>query len=907
MLSSTGLNAWSQTSWWQLLRRRWVILVASLLVAGLALGGFWYGVERSIRDKEQAARDLMVQRATAQVNSYAVQLEYLSQRLEQVADRWARQWQASPDSVDVQRDVRDGLSSLLKEVDVLILDADGDVAQASFPPLKRSGAQLGYFVAHRDLCCTDWLVVAPDYGPIVGKKVVRFSRRLTGPDGKFGGVLVLAVAPDFLKSFQDTSALGPHDFVSVRLTSGPLVTMKPGSGQPPVVYFKQDPQFTTAQGVRFFEGTEFKDGRGRYVAWRRHPTLPLVAIAAVTERDALASVDQAAAETRAMALITTLALLTVLFGTLFFYAKWTLRRFAEEDVRHTYRVATDAANEGFYMLRVKTSANGIDFCIDDCNTHAAELFGKSRERVVGKSFEQVLPAAVGAEFTAFCQRALHHDVVEDEWRVPTGSGLEPTWLYRRAVHARRGVALTLRDISAAKHHQAELIRIANHDALTGLPNRHWLLQFLPAALERAKESRGQLAVLFVDLDNFKLVNDTLGHDAGDALLTQAAERIRGAVRQTDAVVRWGGDEFTVILERAEHRDAIMQVAAKIVAALDHPFALAGTAANKMGGSVGIAIYPMHGASADLLLKHADVAMYAAKTSGKGRLMLYQPQMSTLLFDRLDRERALREALEQQQFILHYQPRANARSGRLSSFEALVRWQHPSRGTLAPGEFIGLAEETGLVIPLGNQVLDTAVAQLAQWQQQGLPLVPVSINVSPAQLKAGGVAARLKKLLLDYRLPAQWVEVEVTETAIVERSAVVSSELEGLRRLGVRLMIDDFGTGHSSLAQLHRLQVDTLKVDKSFTELLARGSDGELLYEAIISMAAAMHMHVVAEGVETDAQRYVLQSLGCDEIQGFVVSRPVPAGAVPSILRNPQLMRVSERVVPFLRRSVNPGA
>lgn len=881
------------------------MLLASLMLTGIVLGGFWYGVERSLRDKEQAARDLMVQRAVSQVNSYTVQLEHMSSRLEQVAARWMRQWQASPRSVDVRRDVREGLSSLLNDVDVLILDADGDVAQASFVPLERNGAKLGYFIDHRAGCCPDWLVVGPDYGPIVGRNVVRFTRRLTGPDGGFGGVLVLAVAPDFLTTFQDDAALGPRDFVSVHLTTGPMVTMKRGNGQPATVYFKRDPQFTTMQGVRFFDGDQFKDDLGRYIAWRHHPALPLIAIAAITERDAMAGVVRAAVETRAMAAVTTLALLTLTLGSLFFYGKWTLRLFAEEDMRHTYRVATDAANEGFYMLRIQTLGTRVDFRVDDCNAHAAQLFGKSREQTVGVSLSQILPTAVATEFIAFCQRALHHEVVEDEWRVPSGSGLSPTWLFRRAVHARSGVALTLRDISAAKHHQAELVRIANHDALTGLPNRHWLLHFLPAALERAHEGRGQLAVLFIDLDNFKLVNDTLGHDAGDALLIQAAERIRGAVRDTDAVVRWGGDEFTVILEHAEHRNAIVQVAAKIVAALNHPFALAGTAASQMGASVGIAIYPMHGATADLLLKHADVAMYAAKTSGKGRLMLYQPQMSTLLFERLDRERSLRDALEQQQFVVYYQPRVGANNGLLSSFEALARWRHPSRGTLSPDEFIALAEETGLIVPLGSLVLELVIAQLAQWQEQGLPLVPVSVNVSPAQLKAGGVAARLQRLLQDYHLPARWIEIEVTETAIVERSSVVSSELESLRRLGVRLMIDDFGTGHSSLAQLHRLQVDTLKVDKSFTELLARGSDGELLYEAIISMAAAMHMRVVAEGVETDAQRYVLQSLGCTEIQGYVVSRPVPVEVVPDILRNPQLIRATEKVVPFPQRPVNP--
>ncbi len=876
--------------WGRLLRQHWPALLGGVLGVVVALGGFWFVVERSLQAREQAARDLVVQRVESRVNTYAVQLEHLSDQLHQVAQRLMRQWSGSPAQVDLLSDVREGLLPPMPGFAAFILDAEGRVAQASFKPQLQSGAQLSFFLAHQNGCCPDWLVVAPEYGPIIGREVVRFTRRLSSEAGVFAGVLVLAVPPDFLKSFEDGATMGPRDFVSVRLAEGALVTMKRGNGQPPIVYFKQDPRFVGNAGARLITGAEFKDGLARYVAWRRLPLFPLVAIAAITEADALAPVQQAAAETRAMAGLTSLALLMAALAGMVFYGKWMIRRINEDDMRHTYRVATDAAQEGFYMLRVGRPHRdaAADLRVDDCNLHGAQLLGKTRLDVVGQPLMRVLPPPLREDLMAFCRRALQHGPVEEEWRVPTGSGLNARWIYRRAVHAGQDIALTLRDISGSKHHEAELVRIANHDTLTGLPNRHWLMHALPKAIERARQGQGQLAVLFIDLDNFKLVNDTLGHDAGDALLAQAADRIRHAVRETDLVIRWGGDEFTVVLEHAEQRDTIVHVASKIVAVLDAPFALAGAAANEVSASVGVAIYPMHGNTTELLLKHADVAMYAAKTAGKSRLMLYQPQMSSALYARLDRERALREALEQGQFVMHYQPRVRAGSGILCSFEALVRWQPPGQGLRMPSEFIDLAEETGLISALGDQVLVTVLGHLAAWQRAGLPLVPVSVNVSPAQLKVGGVAARIKQLLTTHGLSSQWVEVEVTETAIVERSAIVSAELEGLRLLGVRLMIDDFGSGHSSLAQLHRLRVDTLKVDKAFTELLARGSDGELLYEAIISMASAMQMRVVAEGVETDAQRYLLHTMGCDEVQGYVIAPAVPAEQVPAMLRRPSL-------------------
>jgi len=323
-------------------------------------------------------------------------------------------------------------------------------------------------------------------------------------------------------------------------------------------------------------------------------------------------------------------------------------------------------------------------------------------------------------------------------------------VFRRAVRFASGIAFTLRDISDLKAHEQALADIANNDALTLLPNRRWLQGFLPAAIRRAALGNGRLALLFIDLDNFKTVNDTLGHEAGDELLQQASQRIRQAVRVSDHVARLGGDEFTVVLEHIEGDAAVAHVAQSIVDALATPFTLTAGSGNLISASIGISVYPRDGDAAELLLKHADVAMYAAKAAGKGCHHFYQPEMSEALLLRLSRERALRQAVERAEFVVHYQPRVEARSGRLSSFEALVRWRHPERGVVAPGEFIDLAEDTGLVVPIGEWVTREVVAQIARWKGDGEKAVPVSVNVSPLQLRNGQFAELLLAALREFR-------------------------------------------------------------------------------------------------------------------------------------------------------------
>ncbi len=861
--------------------------VAWLLGALLASGLIWWSAEHQIGSKEAEARSVAMRQAESLANSYAAQLRHVAEQMDQLTLRIAHEWRDSPGLVDLERDQLRGVLPRRHGFFVYIINARGRAMRASFAAQDNVNVgQVGFFVSHRENCCLGLLITPPEYAPLVGRHVVRFSRRLDNRDGSFGGVIVISVEPDFLATFQDEALQGSNDFVSARLFSGPLLATRLGSGiAEKRVFYKNDPIFGAPRGIALEPGEKFRDLKPRYVSWLKLDDYPMVAVAGLSEQDALAPYRSLAYSYRITAGVATALLVLLALAGMILSRKLMLRRKAEESVRLTYRMATDAANEGFYMLLPLYDPAGqlYDFQVEDCNDRAAALLGMMRGHLVGARASSCMAPALHADILNICQRAMSHGVYEDEFRVPSGGWLRATWVYRRAVHSGTGIALTLRDISESKAHEQALSDLANNDALTKLPNRRWLMSFLPAAMRRAARGRGQLALSFIDLDNFKLVNDTLGHEAGDELLLQAAARIRSAVRASDHVVRLGGDEFTVVLEQMEDRADIARVADGIIAALSEPFSLSTGTDQRVSGSIGISVYPDHGEDAETLLKHADVAMYAAKSGGRGRHHFYEPRLSDALVLKMNREHALRAALDHDEFIVHYQPRVDARSGKLCSLEALLRWPHPERGLVLPSEFIGLAEDAGMIVRLGEIAIRKVVGQIAQWRDQGVRLVPVSVNISPRQLQLGKTAAFLSEVLEKHRVEPALVEVEVTETAVVDRSPLVSQELDALRAMGIRLMIDDFGTGYSSLAQLHRLDVDVLKVDQAFTHALSQGSEGELMYRAIVSMAAALDMRVVAEGVETVEQLKMLQAIGCHEIQGFIISGALPASDMAKLL------------------------
>ncbi len=858
--------------------------MAWLVVFAAALITVWVATMQLVADRREAGAELVQQQVTARVSAYARQLEDLTDRLDQAGQVLIKEW-STRTPIDYDK-ILVGIYPRGKPLYVTIFDASGNVIASSFTTQTQRLTDAAFLEHHRTHCCDGWSLTPVAFSAVVGREILRLSHRLSHADGSFAGAIVFGMTPDVLTAFEDDAILGERDFVTVRMVDGPVLTTKLGTGQPPTVFYKVHPRFDSAQGIRLEAGELFRDGKARYVAWRKHPAMPMVALAAIAEADAMAGVEATVAVYLSSAISLSAVLLLFCGVGIALAGKIVAQRESEEEVRRVYRTATDAADEGFFMLRPKFGGAGqlADFQFEDVNERGGILLGTSRLGLIGQAAGRVLSPTAFNDVLDLVQKALTYDTIEDERRIPASEKLPAKWLYRRAVKVGSGVALTLRDISEAKAHEEELLELAHRDALTGLPNRLWLHRYLPMATRRARQSRRQFAVLFIDLDHFKNVNDTLGHDAGDTLLKAVVSTLRATVRASDHVVRLGGDEFLVLVEYVDDGGTVDVLAQKIIEAINRQFMHEPSPMNKVGASIGISLYPRDGERPDELLKHADIAMYEAKAGGRGMTCWYRPELSLELAQRLGDEQALREALAKDELTVHYQPKFDARFGHMCGAEALLRWQRPERGLVLPGSFIALAEKTDLIVPVGERVIQQVLTQLVAWQRGGLPVVPVAINVSPEQLRRADVAGFLNQQLELMGIAPGWVEIEITESAMVDQSEIVRQQLARLRELGVRLMIDDFGAGYSSLSQLQRLEVDGLKMDRELVAPLAPGSEAESLCRAIVWMASALNLRVVAEGVETPEQMRTLVDIGCDELQGYWLSEPLSAAQFEQLLQ-----------------------
>ncbi|MBW6390321.1 putative bifunctional diguanylate cyclase/phosphodiesterase [Billgrantia antri] len=417
--------------------------------------------------------------------------------------------------------------------------------------------------------------------------------------------------------------------------------------------------------------------------------------------------------------------------------------------------------------------------------------------------------------------------------------------------------------------------LAFHDNLTELPNRAYFSRLLTHGMQHARRYDKHLALLFLDLDRFKAINDSLGHDAGDELLQEVSLRLGRAVRESDTVARLGGDEFVVLLPEIHDQEQVHQVANKILAAISAPFTLAGQEF-RITVSIGIALYPADGEDEQTLMKHADVAMYHAKEEGKNNAQFYSEQLKSDSLERLALESSLRKALERREFRLYYQSKLDMATGRVIGMEALLRWQHPELGLILPKQFIPLAEENGLIIPIGRWVIHTACRQNIAWQQAGFPALSMAVNLSARQFLDDGLPGDIKSALQATGMPPQLLEVEITESMMMVDMPRAVSVLQELRTIGVRIAIDDFGTGYSSLSKLQALPLDTIKIDGSFIHDLLDNAVDRSLTEAIIDLGKRLGLTVVAEGVESAEQIAYLRRHACDQVQGFYMHEPQPA-------------------------------
>ena len=553
---------------------------------------------------------------------------------------------------------------------------------------------------------------------------------------------------------------------------------------------------------------------------------------------------------------------------------------------------------------VVTDAEGR---IQETNAQLERLFQYSANELLGHPIEILIPERYRQNHHA------HRKAHDDQPNIrPMGTALElfgvckdgtefPVNIMLGPVETPRGrmVLTIIRDLTERNQREEdtrnrrtlfedEMSHLAQHDALTDLPNRLLLNDRLTQAISIARRNHSQLAVLFLDLDGFKHINDSLGHSVGDKLLQSVAGRLLACVRKSDSVSRQGGDEFVILLSEVTHAADAAIIAAKIIAELKKGHRI-GKHRLRISASVGLSTYPNDGEDAETLIKNADMAMYDAKQSGRDKYRFFKSQMSLRAVERQSLEEQLRSALERQELLVHYQPKVNLKTGALTGVEALLRWQHPERGLLLPRQFLPIAEDSGMIVAIGQWVLRQACTQMREWLDAGLLAVPVAVNISALEFLSRQFVHGVQDALKNACLDPKYLELELTETVLMRHAEPTAYTLGQLKAIGLRLAIDDFGTGYSSLSYLTRFPIDTLKLDHSFLNDIIVDSDRAIIVDAVVSLGRSLKKRVIAEGVETPEQLRFIQELGCDEGQGYYFSPPVIAQQFAKIIETSLLI------------------
>ncbi|KAB2919586.1 MAG: EAL domain-containing protein [Dechloromonas sp.] len=591
------------------------------------------------------------------------------------------------------------------------------------------------------------------------------------------------------------------------------------------------------------------------------------------------------------------------------YAVYALVRFerdrrrlavAHRDLAERYRAQLRAEGELRLYATVFTNATeGMTITdaasrIVAINPAFTAISGYQAEDVLGKTPAILNSGQQGPDFyrQMWTELLANGQWQGEIWNRRKDGGIFPEWLSIAAVHDDKGETShyigIFTDISERKQSEARIHHMAHHDVLTGLPNRLLLEDRVGQAMLKSKRSSRPMALIFIDLDRFKNINDTLGHEVGDQLLVQAAQRGLSVLRDTDTLSRQGGDEFVVVLPELEHRQDAMYVTRKILAALCQPYLLAGHELT-VSGSAGIALYPDDGQTVSELLRKADAAMYRAKEEGRNTFRFFSSEINTASLGELLLENDLYGALDRGELLIHYQPKVDAGSGRLVGAEALMRWQHRERGLIQPAVFIPIAEENGLINTFGEWAIRTVCAQQRAWLDAGRQVVPIAVNISAQQFAQEDLPQIVARILAEFALPPQLLELELTESLLMRNASRAAQVLASLRTMQVSVAIDDFGTGYSSLSYLRQFPVQVLKIDQAFVCEIDEYGEQVRLASAIIAMAHELELCVVAEGVETEYQRAYLYEHGCDQFQGFLFGKPQPAGELEKLLAGGPLL------------------
>ncbi len=766
---------------------------------------------------------------------------------------------------------------------VSIADKNGRIVASNPPAPHIDVAGQAYFDYHRDS--------AGDL-PFVSRMLrddanpewhLHFTRRIDDRDGNFAGIVIIEADPAYFTSGYERSRQGDKGILGMFGSDGVFRAMRSGDK----IGWGQQAGSIAAPVERPLAAAPTPwDGRMRYTAVRQLNGFPLSAMVALDRDEQFLTFERHRRNWLWGA--AGVSLLLVLIVALVCVWSWQLTR-TQRRIRRAqehFSAAAEASLDAFFVMRSVYGADGAiaDFLIEATNDRAEQLTGLQRQELEGGFLLRLMPSyRDNGIFDDMVKAALLGGMREAEWRGGT-ERTRDTWMHRQVVAVEGGVVAIVRDITERKRAEERIAHMAHHDALTGLPNRSLIADRLDQAILHAQRKRRCVAVAFIDLDGFKLVNDGLGHNAGDELLKVVGARMQECLRADDTLGRFGGDEFVVILsDLADNALAVTPVLEKIRQAVREPVQVEGQQV-QVSCSMGVVMYPRDGVDPTTLMMNADAAMYRAKELGSNNFQFYTREMNASVEEKLVLLEGLRNALEFDQLSLVYQPKVDLRSGLIFGVEALLRWHHPEHGMISPLRFIGLAEESGLIVAIGDWVLREACRQNVAWRDAGLAPMTVSVNVSPRQFEEKRLVERVALALQDTGLPAAALELEVTESLIMRDLTQAVGKMAELKAMGVALSIDDFGTGYSSLSALKSFPISSLKIDKSFVSELADNLDDQAIAMAVISLGHKLNLLVIAEGVETEQQVRFLRENDCDEMQGYLFSPPVKPEKIAELLR-----------------------
>ncbi|WP_332877559.1 bifunctional diguanylate cyclase/phosphodiesterase [Massilia sp. S19_KUP03_FR1] len=772
---------------------------------------------------------------------------------------------------------------------VSVADKNGSVV-ASNPYMRPINvARERYFTIHRD---------QPTSAPFISQTMrdeadpephLHFTRRLNDAAGAFAGIAIIEADPAYFTSAYEQARQGQHGALGLIGNDGIARALRVGEQ----LSWGTVVPVATARDDVVSLGADLPDRVPRYTAMRRLHGFDVTAMVALAQDEQLAPYRKLRANylLAASGASAALALIVALVATW----SWQLARTRRgvRRAKETYAAASEASPDAFFVIRSVQGADGdiVDFIAEDINSRAEALTGLTKAAIAGRHLAEVLPAyRKHGIFDDLKQVAQSGRASETEWQSDRTTP-DRRWLQRQVVPVESGLVIIVRDITERKMTEQRIFHMAHHDELTGLPNRLLVRQCLERAILGAAPKHTGVALAFIDLDGFKLVNDGLGHNAGDELLKIVGARMQACMRRKDTLGRFGGDEFVIVMPVAsDDALALAPLLDKIRRAVNEPVLLNGQSV-QVSCSMGVVMYPRDGLDASTLLMNADAAMYRAKELGHNNFQFYAREMNASVEQKLVLLDGLRTALDTalglargpSQLSLVYQPKIDLRSGRMFGVEALLRWDHPEFGAISPLRFIPLAEESGMIVALGDWVVRTACRQNQAWRDAGLDPITISVNVSPRQFEEPALVERIAAALAHSALAPQGLELEVTESLIMRDLVQSVDKMRALKAMGMSLSIDDFGTGYSSLSALKSFPISTLKIDKSFIRDVVDSADDQAITMAVISLAHKLNLRVIAEGVETEQQRTFLRSHDCDEMQGYLFSPPVPAARIASLL------------------------